>query len=102
MDRARLSDACFPKVDTVRERIVLYILNIVIYRKKEMTEEIPFLCHGEKDHVKILWDDGEAVGFYSVKATGMQPQRFTTLILLLSAVAMWAMFEHPKADHGKR
>lgn len=77
MDRARLSDSCFPKVDTVGERIVLYILNRFIYRKKEMScEEIPFLCHGEKDYAKILWDDGDAVGFYSVKATGMQPQRY--------------------------
>lgn len=34
-------------------------------------EEIPFLCHGENDHAKILWEDGEAVGFYSVKPTGI-------------------------------
>lgn len=67
-------------MDTVGERIVLYILNRIIYRTKESSsEEIPFLCHGEKDHAKILWVNGEAVGFYSVKATGMQPQRYTTL-----------------------
>lgn len=70
-------------MDTLGERIVLYVLNRVIYRVKEMSsEEIPFLCHGEKDHAKILWDDGEAVGFYSVKAAGMQPQRYTTLLLV--------------------
>ncbi|TWW61110.1 Soluble lamin-associated protein of 75 kDa [Takifugu flavidus] len=34
-------------VDTVGERIVLYILNRIIYRGKEMiAEELPFLCHG--------------------------------------------------------
>ena len=49
-------------------------------------EEIPFLCHGEKDYAKILWDDGEAVGFYSVKATGMQPQRYTTLSSVVAIV----------------
>lgn len=60
-----------PQVETVGERIVLYILNRVIYRAKEMSsEELPFLCHGEKDYAKILWNDGEAVGFYSVKPSG--------------------------------
>lgn len=60
-----------PQVETVGERIVLYILNRVIYRAKEMSsEELPFLCHGEQDHAKILWNKGEAVGFYSVKPSG--------------------------------
>lgn len=69
------------QVDTVGERIVLYVLNRFIYRENEMgSEEMPFLCHAEKDHAKILWGDGEAVGFYSVKATGVQPQRCTTLV----------------------
>lgn len=59
-------------MDTVGERIVLYILNRVMYRRKEMSaDELPFLCHGENDHAKILWEDGEAVGFYSVKPTGI-------------------------------
>ncbi|XP_068616850.1 soluble lamin-associated protein of 75 kDa-like [Brachionichthys hirsutus] len=59
------------EVETTGERIVLYILNRVIYRTKEMSsDELPFLCHGENDHAKILWNDGEAVGFYSVKPSG--------------------------------
>lgn len=63
---------CVPQVETVGERIVLYILNRVIYRAKEMSseEELPFLCHGEKDNAKICWNNGEAVGFYSVKPSG--------------------------------
>lgn len=62
---------CVPQVETVAERIVLYVLNRVIYRAKEMScEELPFLCHGEKDYAKILWNNGEAVGFYSVKPSG--------------------------------
>lgn len=32
--------------------------------------EVPFLCHGETDYAKILWKDGEAIGFYSVKPKG--------------------------------
>lgn len=62
---------CTLQVKTIGERIILYVLNRVIYRAKEMkTDELPFLCHGEKDYAKILWKDGEAVGFYSVKAAG--------------------------------
>lgn len=33
--------------------------------------EVPFLCHGEDEIAKILWKNGEAVGFYSVKPEGM-------------------------------
>ncbi|XP_018553676.1 trichohyalin isoform X1 [Lates calcarifer] len=67
------------EVETVGERIVLYILNRVIYRAKEMSsEELPFLCHGEKDYAKILWNDGEAVGFYSVKPSGRLCNSFST------------------------
>ncbi|XP_051924155.1 soluble lamin-associated protein of 75 kDa-like isoform X2 [Hippocampus zosterae] len=60
------------EVETVGERIVLYVLNRVIYRVREMNseEELPFLCHGEKDYAKICWSNGEAVGFYSVKPSG--------------------------------
>uniref|UniRef100_A0A3Q2XM72 Uncharacterized protein n=1 Tax=Hippocampus comes TaxID=109280 RepID=A0A3Q2XM72_HIPCM len=60
------------EVKTVGERIVLYVLNRVIYRVREMNseEELPFLCHGEKDYAKICWSNGEAVGFYSVKPSG--------------------------------
>ncbi|KAM7416990.1 hypothetical protein PAMA_018869 [Pampus argenteus] len=60
------------EVVTVGERIVLYILNRVIYRAKEMSseEDLPFLCHGEKDYAKIHWNNGEAVGFFSVKPSG--------------------------------
>ncbi|KAK9523177.1 hypothetical protein VZT92_019587 [Zoarces viviparus] len=67
------------EVETVGERIVLYILNRVVYRAKEMSsEELPFLCHGEKDNAKILWSNGEAVGFYSVKPSGSLISPFST------------------------
>ncbi|CAK6959542.1 trichohyalin-like [Scomber scombrus] len=68
------------EVQTIGERIVLYILNRVIYRAKEMSseEELPFLCHGEKDYAKIHWSNGEAVGFYSVKPSGSLCNYFST------------------------
>lgn len=32
--------------------------------------DVPFLCHGEDEIAKILWKNGEAVGFYSVTPKG--------------------------------
>ncbi|XP_039947182.1 soluble lamin-associated protein of 75 kDa isoform X2 [Hirundo rustica] len=59
------------QVKSVGERIVLYVLNRIIYRTQEMEKnEIPFLCHGSSHFAKIMWKKGEAVGFYSVKPTG--------------------------------
>ncbi|XP_026722273.1 soluble lamin-associated protein of 75 kDa isoform X1 [Athene cunicularia] len=59
------------KVESVGERIVLYVLNRIIYRTQEMgRNEIPFLCHSSNDYAKILWKKGEAIGFYSVKPKG--------------------------------
>ncbi|XP_056233175.1 LOW QUALITY PROTEIN: trichohyalin-like [Seriola aureovittata] len=67
------------EVETVGERLVLYILNRVIYRAKEMSsDELPFLCHGERDYAKILWSNGEAVGFYSVKPSGSLCNSYST------------------------
>ncbi|NWZ32203.1 F169A protein, partial [Asarcornis scutulata] len=59
------------QVKSVGERVVLYVLNRIIYRKKEMERnEVPFLCHGSNEYAKILWRKGEAIGFYSVKPKG--------------------------------
>ncbi|NXU08221.1 F169A protein, partial [Pardalotus punctatus] len=59
------------QVKSVGERVVLYVLNRIIYRTQEMErDEIPFLCHGSSHYAKIMWKKGEAVGFYSVKPTG--------------------------------
>ncbi|KAM9822191.1 soluble lamin-associated protein of 75 kDa-like isoform X2 [Syngnathus typhle] len=67
------------EVQTIGERLVLYVLNRVIYRVREMNpEELPFLCHGEKDFAKIYWSNGEAVGFYSVKLSGSLYHSFST------------------------
>ncbi|XP_036063114.1 soluble lamin-associated protein of 75 kDa [Onychomys torridus] len=67
------------QVSTLGERVVLYVLNRVIYRKQEMERnEIPFLCHSSTDYAKILWKKGEAVGFYSVKPTGSLCASFLT------------------------
>ncbi|NWR89574.1 F169A protein, partial [Furnarius figulus] len=58
-------------VKSVGERVVLYVLNRIIYRTQEMEiNEIPFLCHGSSHYAKIMWQKGEAIGFYSVKPKG--------------------------------
>ncbi|NWX26656.1 F169A protein, partial [Notiomystis cincta] len=59
------------QVKSVGERVVLYVLNRIIYRTQEMERnEMPFLCHGSSHYAKIMWKNGEAVGFYSVKPKG--------------------------------
>ncbi|XP_037228332.1 soluble lamin-associated protein of 75 kDa-like [Falco rusticolus] len=59
------------QVKSVGERVVLYVLNRIIYRTREIARnEIPFLCHGSNDYAKIMWKKGEAIGFYSVKPAG--------------------------------
>ncbi|XP_077088908.1 uncharacterized protein fam169ab isoform X2 [Siphateles boraxobius] len=72
------------KVRSVGERIVLYVLNRIIYRTAEMgSNEVPFLCHGEDVFAKILWKNGEAVGFYSVKSKGSLCNTFVSQCYLL-------------------
>ncbi|KAK3539030.1 hypothetical protein QTP86_023482 [Hemibagrus guttatus] len=67
------------KVRTPGERIVLYVLNRIIYRTKEMVgDDVPFPCHGEDEIAKILWKNGEAIGFYSVKPEGSLCKKFLT------------------------
>ncbi|XP_038025763.1 soluble lamin-associated protein of 75 kDa isoform X4 [Anas platyrhynchos] len=68
------------QVKSVGERVVLYVLNRIIYRKKEMERnEVPFLCHGSNDYAKILWRKGEAIGFYSVKPKGSVSRSFASM-----------------------
>nr|XP_046224054.1 soluble lamin-associated protein of 75 kDa-like isoform X1 [Oncorhynchus gorbuscha] len=67
------------KVRSLGERLILYILNRIVYRVGEMDEpEVPFLCHGQHDFAKLLWKDGNAVGFYSVKPKDSLCNNFVT------------------------
>uniref|UniRef100_A0A4W5P871 Soluble lamin-associated protein of 75 kDa-like n=1 Tax=Hucho hucho TaxID=62062 RepID=A0A4W5P871_9TELE len=67
------------KARSLGERIVLYILNRIVYRVGEMDKpEVPFLCHGQHDFAKVLWKDGNAVGFYSVKPKDSLCNNFVT------------------------
>uniref|UniRef100_A0A8C4SY36 Family with sequence similarity 169 member A n=1 Tax=Erpetoichthys calabaricus TaxID=27687 RepID=A0A8C4SY36_ERPCA len=67
------------KVESLGEKIVLYVLNRIVYRVQERSPtEVPFLCHSESDFAKILWQRGEAIGFYSVKPTGTPCYKYLT------------------------
>lgn len=64
----------FPsKVQSFGERIVLFILNVVIFGRLERNlddDDMFFLPHSVKEEAKILWRDGAAVGFYTTKRKG--------------------------------
>ncbi|XP_074210060.1 protein FAM169B isoform X1 [Camelus bactrianus] len=61
------------KVQSFGERIVLFLLNVVIFGRLERNlddDHMFFLPHSGKEEAKILWRDGAAVGFYTTKAKG--------------------------------
>ncbi|XP_036385483.1 soluble lamin-associated protein of 75 kDa-like [Megalops cyprinoides] len=90
------------KVRTLGERIVLYVLNRIVYRAKEMSKnEVPFLCHSESDYAKILWKNGEAIGFYSVKPAGSLCNSFLTQRYLLPVMdSIFVRKMHRGNGHG--
>ncbi|XP_014800122.1 PREDICTED: protein FAM169B [Calidris pugnax] len=59
-------------VQTFRERIVLFVLNYVIFGMLEgsSANDAFFLPHSATECAKILWRNSEAVAFYSVKMKG--------------------------------
>ncbi|XP_059405250.1 soluble lamin-associated protein of 75 kDa, partial [Carassius carassius] len=66
------------KVSTLGERIALYVLNRIVLRNEKSSEDVFFLCHCEHEAAKILWKDGEAIGFYSFKPKGSLCRNFLT------------------------
>ncbi|KGL83353.1 Soluble lamin-associated protein of 75 kDa [Tinamus guttatus] len=90
------------QVKSVGERVVLYVLNRIIYRKQEIEKnEIPFLCHGSNEYAKIMWEKGEAVGFYSVKPTGSVCSSYLTQNYKLPVLdTMFVRKKHRGKDLG--
>ncbi|XP_045680965.1 protein FAM169B-like isoform X5 [Phyllostomus hastatus] len=62
------------KVQSFAERIVLFILNVVVLgrleRRLDDDDNMFFLPFSWKEEAKVLWRDGAAVGFYTTKAKG--------------------------------
>ncbi|KAL6470696.1 hypothetical protein MHYP_G00218150 [Metynnis hypsauchen] len=90
------------EVRSVAERIVLYVLNRIVYRTNEMSAgEVPFLCHGENDYAKILWKSGKALGFYSVKPRGSLCNNFVSQCYLLPVMdSIFVRKSHRGNEHG--
>ncbi|XP_065513079.1 soluble lamin-associated protein of 75 kDa [Caloenas nicobarica] len=90
------------QVNSVGERVVLYVLNRIIYRTQEMEgNDIPFLCHGSNDYAKIMWKKGEAIGFYSVKPTGSVCSSNRGLTYTLPVMdTMFVRKKHREKDSG--
>ncbi|KAM6035531.1 soluble lamin-associated protein of 75 kDa [Theristicus caerulescens] len=90
------------QVKSVGERIVLYVLNRIIYRTQEMgRNDIPFLCHGSNHYAKIMWKKGEAIGFYSVKPTGSVCSSYRGQSYMLPVLdTMFVRKKHRGRDSG--
>ncbi|KAM4826124.1 LOW QUALITY PROTEIN: protein FAM169B-like [Thomomys bottae] len=61
------------KVQSFGERIVLFILNVIVFGRLERNvkeDDMFFLPHSAREQAKILWRDGAAIGFYSTKMKG--------------------------------
>ncbi|XP_060780352.1 protein FAM169B [Neoarius graeffei] len=59
-------------VESVMERVILFLLNQIVFGMLErpMGEHVYFSPHPVSEYGKIFWQDGEAVGFYTVKKKG--------------------------------
>ncbi|TRY66377.1 hypothetical protein DNTS_003348 [Danionella cerebrum] len=59
-------------VESLMERVVLFLLSQVVFgiQERSVGEDLYFSSYSLREHGKILWHDGEAVGFYTVKKRG--------------------------------
>ncbi|XP_072838313.2 protein FAM169B isoform X2 [Pogona vitticeps] len=57
------------QVQTYAERIVLFVLNCIIFGilERNSTCDALFVPHSKEEHAKIFWKKGEAAAFYTVK-----------------------------------
>ncbi|CAL8069210.1 unnamed protein product [Orchesella dallaii] len=62
------------KVESISDRLVLYILSQIIYREYEVPDEdelaVEYALPPQTDICKVLWIKNSAVGFYSAKPRG--------------------------------
>uniref|UniRef100_A0A8B9LDJ6 Family with sequence similarity 169 member B n=1 Tax=Astyanax mexicanus TaxID=7994 RepID=A0A8B9LDJ6_ASTMX len=59
-------------VESVMERVILFLLSQIIFGilERPLGENMYFSTHPMREYAKILWQDGEAVGFYTIKKKG--------------------------------
>lgn len=55
------------------ERVILFLLSQIVFGMLERSpgEHVYFSTHPVSEYGKIFWQDGEAVGFYTVKNKGV-------------------------------
>lgn len=60
------------QVESVMERVVLFLLSQVIFGilERPLKDDLYFSSYSVWEHGKILWHNGEAVGFYTSKKRG--------------------------------
>ncbi|KAM4734620.1 protein FAM169B [Anableps anableps] len=56
-------------VQSIMERLIVFLLSQVVERPQSHGE-VSFFLHPRRENCKVLWKDGQAVGFYSVKHKG--------------------------------
>ncbi|XP_034987680.1 protein FAM169B isoform X2 [Zootoca vivipara] len=57
------------QVQTFEERVVLFVLNVIIFGmlERSLTHDVLFVPHSEKECAKIFWRSGDAAAFYTIK-----------------------------------
>ncbi|XP_077173441.1 protein FAM169B-like isoform X2 [Paroedura picta] len=90
------------QVQTFRERIVLFVLNYIIFgmQEKSLSWDAAFLPHSEREYAKLFWRSGEAAGFYTVKAKGLLLLKWKAL-LTVTALRQWNKVSREFEDSPK-
>ncbi|GAA6093522.1 protein FAM169B isoform X2 [Tachysurus ichikawai] len=72
-------------VESVMERVILFLLSQIVFGMLERSpgEHVYFSTHPVSEYGKIFWQDGEAVGFYTVKNKGSLCNGYTAQSYLL-------------------
>ncbi|KAK1784896.1 hypothetical protein P4O66_018331, partial [Electrophorus voltai] len=73
------------KVESVMEKVILFLLSQIVFGvlERPLGEHMYFSIHPAREHGKLLWQDGEAVGFYTIKKKGSLGSGFTGQSYLL-------------------
>lgn len=63
------------------ERVILFLLSQIVFGMLERSQEeqMYFSTHPVSEYGKIFWQDGEAVGFYTVKKKGLSYLLLTSI-----------------------
>ncbi|XP_028563072.2 protein FAM169B isoform X1 [Podarcis muralis] len=88
------------QVQTFEERIVLFVLNVIIFGmlERSLTHDVLFVPHSEKECAKIFWRSGDAAAFYTVKVKGSLCDGYSSQCYMLPVLD--TMFVRKKFRRG--